>query len=244
MFRLRFTIDCQPRTKNGQPPQRTTGVARTNSTQARARSEISLSSGAPRRFAPIAARRIGMVSATLTQKRSAMLVSSGFSSSFAEMTRGSSAIPQIGHDPGSERTISGCIGHTYSVLADGTVGRAASNAIPHLGHAPGIVWCISGSIGQMYSATAALGLEGAAALGCTGTVPRTRPAAGELTVSIGLVPFQLDPARGSACDWLCGGLVENLVQIVGTALGHAAKSKTARPRPPAASRQHFRSRRF
>src|SRR6266705_389839 len=36
-----------------------------------------------------------------------------------------------------------------------------------------------------------------------------------------LVPFQLDPARGSAqraCDWLWGGLVENLVQIVGTAL--------------------------
>src|SRR6266702_3234787 len=205
MFRLRFTIDCQPRTKNGQPPQRTTGVARTNSTQVRARSEISLSSGAPRRFAPIAARRIG-------------IVSSGFSSSFAEMTRGSSAIPQIGHDPGSERTISGCIGHTYSVLADGTVGRAASNAIPHLGHAPGIVWCISGSIGHMYSATAALGLEGAAALGCMGTVFRTGAAAGEMSVSIGLVPFQLDPARGSACDWLCGGLGENLVQIVGTAL--------------------------
>src|SRR5438445_2044677 len=40
-----------------------------------------------------------------------------------------------------------------------------------------------------------------------------------------LVPFQLDPARGSAqraCDWLWGGLVENLVQIVGTALGLGA----------------------
>jgi hypothetical protein len=70
----------------------------------------------------------------------------------------------------------------------------------------------------MYSATAALGLEGAAALGCIGTVFRTGAAAGEMAVSIGLVPFQLDPARGSACDWLCGGLVENLVQIVGTAL--------------------------
>ncbi len=35
------------------------------------------------------------------------------------------------------------------------------------------------------------------------------------------MPFQLDPARGStqrACDWLWGGQVENLVQIVGTAL--------------------------
>src|SRR5438094_472443 len=26
MFRLRLTIDCQPRTKNGQPPQSTTGA--------------------------------------------------------------------------------------------------------------------------------------------------------------------------------------------------------------------------
>src|SRR6266446_7935055 len=35
------------------------------------------------------------------------------------------------------------------------------------------------------------------------------------------VPFQLDPARGSAqraCDWLWGGIVENWMQIVGTAL--------------------------
>ena len=27
MFRLRLTMDCQPRTKNGQPPHSTTGVA-------------------------------------------------------------------------------------------------------------------------------------------------------------------------------------------------------------------------
>src|SRR6266704_7034412 len=47
-----------------------------------------------------------------------------------------------------------------------------------------------------------------------------------------LVPFQLDPARGSAqraCDWLWGGLVENLVQIVGTALA-AARCRLARNR--------------
>src|SRR5260370_18600225 len=47
-----------------------------------------------------------------------------------------------------------------------------------------------------------------------------------------LVPFQLDPARGSAqraCDWLWGGLVENLVQIVGTALG-ANKSQSGEAR--------------
>ena len=45
-----------------------------------------------------------------------------------------------------------------------------------------------------------------------------------------LVPFQLDPARGSAqraCDWLWGGLVENLVRIVGTALGEPCGNKMA-----------------
>src|SRR5258705_13905914 len=31
MFRLRVTTDCQPRTKNGHPPQRTTGVASASS---------------------------------------------------------------------------------------------------------------------------------------------------------------------------------------------------------------------
>ena len=30
MFRLRVTSDCQPRTKKGQPAQRTTGVANTS----------------------------------------------------------------------------------------------------------------------------------------------------------------------------------------------------------------------
>ena len=36
MFRLRFTTDCQPRTKNGHPPQSTTGVARMSCAQATA----------------------------------------------------------------------------------------------------------------------------------------------------------------------------------------------------------------
>ena len=34
MFRLRFTTDCQPRTRNGQPAHRTTGVASASSPQA------------------------------------------------------------------------------------------------------------------------------------------------------------------------------------------------------------------
>ncbi len=43
-----------------------------------------------------------------------MSVSSGFSPSVAETVRGSSAMPQIGHDPGRSRTISGCIGQVHS----------------------------------------------------------------------------------------------------------------------------------
>ncbi len=35
MFRLRWTIEDQPRSKNGQPPHRTTGVARANSSHPR-----------------------------------------------------------------------------------------------------------------------------------------------------------------------------------------------------------------
>src|SRR5260370_32102445 len=101
----------------------------------------------------------GAVSASLPRSRRAMVASSGFWSSSAEMTRGSSAIPQIGHDPGSVRTISGCIGQTYSVLVLGRAGKAASNAIPHFGHAPGLFWCTSESIGQMYSTAVDLRVE-------------------------------------------------------------------------------------
>src|SRR5260370_5079000 len=174
MFRLRLTIDCHPRTKNGQPPQRTTGVARNNSAEVSMRGEIILSSGEPGRYAPMAASKIGAVSATLTQNRRVMLASSGFCSSSAEITRGSRAIPQIGHDPGSARTISGCIGQTYSVLVLGKAGKAGSSAIPHFGHAPGLFWCTSGSIGQMYSTAVDLGVEGAVALALSKALSKDR----------------------------------------------------------------------
>jgi hypothetical protein len=61
-------------------------------------------------------------------------------------------MPQIGHEPGSSRTISGCIGQTYSVLTDGTEGAAGSKAMPHFGQAPGLLSRTSGSIGQIYVA--------------------------------------------------------------------------------------------
>ncbi len=59
-------------------------------------------------------------------------------------------MPQIGHDPGASRTISGCMGQTYSVLIEGD-GAAGSRLMPHFGHAPGLDSRISGSIGQMYA---------------------------------------------------------------------------------------------
>ena len=82
MFRWRFTIDAQPRSKNGQPPQSTTGVASASS--------IQFSAAVRARRAGAAARagssatmtaRIGAVSAERHQKRRVMSSSSGFASS-------------------------------------------------------------------------------------------------------------------------------------------------------------------
>ena len=63
-------------------------------------------------------------------------------------TRGSSAIPQIGHDPEASRTISGCIGHVHSVFVSGAA-VIGSSAMPHFGHAPGPCWWTSGSMGHV-----------------------------------------------------------------------------------------------
>ena len=92
----------------------------------------------------------GTVSAAPTQKRNPMLRSSASSSSGAPaaVMRASSAMPQIGHDPGLSETTSGCIGQTYSVFA--AARNSGSSAIPHLGHDPGFVETTSGSMGQKY----------------------------------------------------------------------------------------------
>ena len=97
-----------------------------------------------------------MVRRTLIQKRRVIETSSGFSSSATIAVRGSSAIPQIGHEPGSARTISGCIGHVYSIRVAETIGTDGSSAIPHFGHAPEWSCCTSGSIGQMYAVIASI----------------------------------------------------------------------------------------
>src|ERR1700733_4332640 len=89
----------------------------------------------------------GAVRARLTQKRRVMSRSSGFSSGAALTVRGSSAMPQIGQEPGPGRTISGCMGQVYSVRAD-TDGISGSSDIPQEGHAPALLSRTSGHIGQ------------------------------------------------------------------------------------------------
>src|ERR1700735_1242110 len=119
MFSFRRTIEATPRSKNGQPPHKTTGVESANSIQVISRMERKCCRGLPGIKSDIAIRKIGVVSATLAQKWRVMEISSAFGGSARVAVRGSSAIPQIGHVPGASRTISGCIGQTYSVIDPG-----------------------------------------------------------------------------------------------------------------------------
>src|SRR5690242_11240980 len=143
----RFTIDVQPRWKNGQPPHSTTGVARTSSIQDNQPLAKTDRIGIPGSMSPIASASRGAVSARLIQKRRVISRSSGFSFSFAVTVRGSSAMPQIGHAPGPGRTISGCIGQVYSTLVAGA-GTSGSSAIPQRGQALALVARTSGHMGQ------------------------------------------------------------------------------------------------
>ena len=110
MFRLRVTSDCQPRTKNGQPPHSTTGVDRTSWLQSHAVGPSAATSpGAS--ISPIASARTGTVRARLTQKRRVMSTSSWFGPSSAVTSSGSSAMPHLGQLPGPTWRTSGCMGH-------------------------------------------------------------------------------------------------------------------------------------
>ncbi len=86
---------------------------------------------------PIAKIRSGVVRIAATQKRVLMSRSSGFSSCVAVTVRGSSAMPQMGHDPGAGRTIWGCMGQVYSVRVE-AMGSSDSRAMPQEGQAPGL----------------------------------------------------------------------------------------------------------
>jgi hypothetical protein len=76
-----------------------------------------------------------------------MSPNSGFSSSSPETVRGSSAIPQMGQDPGPGRTTCGCIGQVYSTR-DEITGVSRSKAMPHFGQGPGTGFRTSVHMGQ------------------------------------------------------------------------------------------------
>ena len=154
MFRLRLTREAHPRMKNGQPPQSTTGVAKTSCTQVRRRAEKACCTGWPGSISDIARSTSGTVRSRLIQNRRVMSTSSGFTSSSRLTVRGSSAMPQMGQVPGSERTISGCMGQTYVVCVPGMVVMIGSRAMPQRGQVPGLSWRTSGCMGQVYTVPA------------------------------------------------------------------------------------------
>ncbi len=125
MLSRRLTSDAQPRSKNGHPPQRTTGVARASWIQIDARPSRSCRSS-PGTISPIDSISSGTDRARLNQNRRVMSASSGSASSSAVTVIGSSAMPQIGHAPGRSRMISGCIGQVYSVPG-GAAGSGAGD---------------------------------------------------------------------------------------------------------------------
>src|SRR5690349_427667 len=93
----------------------------------------------------------GTVRTRQTQNRRFIEASSGLGSSVAITVRGSKAIPQLGQEPGPVRTISGCIGHTYSTRDVGPAVITGSSAMPHLGQAPGVDAFTSASMGHVYT---------------------------------------------------------------------------------------------
>src|ERR1035438_5423205 len=166
MLRLRCTTDCQPLTKNGNPHHRTTGVARANSIHAHVLAEKRCCIGMEGRNAETISASMGTARATLIHSRLVISASSGLVSS-AVTCRGSSAMPQMGHEPGASRTISGCIGQVNSVLLMGGLRVTGSSAMPHFGQLPGPICLISGCMGQVYSLCDSV-VSGGCGIGVTG----------------------------------------------------------------------------
>ena len=112
MLRLRLFSDAQKRSKNGQPPHRTTGVASASWTQTAVRIDMKAQ---PNSSMPMARITSGADKAALIQNRRFMSMSSGFGPSSRLGSSGSSAIPQIGQLPGWSWRIWGCIGQVQIV---------------------------------------------------------------------------------------------------------------------------------
>jgi len=137
--------------QEGQPPQSTTGVAKIHSSHCQVLGTADRMSGDMKGIRS----DMGSVeaeSSVLCRSRIAWSCPQVRIFFFLRVTvLGSSAIPQIGQEPGSPRTISGCMGHVYSVFVAGAAAMTGSSAIPHFGQSPGPARRTSGSIGQVYS---------------------------------------------------------------------------------------------
>src|SRR6185437_7612267 len=116
MFGARCTIEFQARSKNGQPPHSTTGVASASSIQFFMGLFTTWPAGVMSTIAKIITRKAGP---RLIQNRLDISRSSGFGRSSNVTILGSKAIPQIGQAPGSVDTTSGSIGQMYSTLEPG-----------------------------------------------------------------------------------------------------------------------------
>src|SRR5712691_10311563 len=97
IFRWRVRSEIQPRTKNGQPAQRTTGVAKRNWIHWLRRGGIQCARCRPGMKCAMASRKTGAVRIVAIQKRRVISLAPEFSSFGSPVTaRGSRAIPQIG----------------------------------------------------------------------------------------------------------------------------------------------------
>ena len=99
-----MTSERAPRSKNGNAPHNTTGVASINSIQMMRRVPSACCTGIPGIISDIDSANSGSASAELSQKRRDMSASSGLGASAASASnaavRGSSAIPHFGQFPG------------------------------------------------------------------------------------------------------------------------------------------------
>ena len=109
IFSFQVAKDRQPRTKNGQPPHRTTGEASAACSQPARVSPMRCMRARPGTNSLMVMASSGNDSATLTQNRRVMSRSS-LSSSEAVASNGSNAMPQIGHVPGPTWRTWGCMG--------------------------------------------------------------------------------------------------------------------------------------
>src|SRR5665811_1325058 len=148
IFRFQVLTDFQPRTKKGQPPHKTTGVASTNSIHCTTCMERPPGSQDGARSAVIASTNAGNASTELTQNLRVILLSSLLSSSTLTVT-GSSVMPHFGQLPGWSCLTSGCMGQVYSVLVAAAGATIGSSAMPHLGQLPGWSCFTSGCMGQV-----------------------------------------------------------------------------------------------